>query len=204
LSQTRRFQNYHRVLNRAAWSSREASGLLLVLLVHTFAPFGPLVLGLDDTLERRRGGRIKAKGIYRDPVRSIHSHFVKASGLRWLCLMLLVPIPWAGRVWALPFLMVLAPSERYHQERGQSHKKLTDWARQMLLQVRRWFPKRALVGVGDSSYATLELLHPSAGSGHAFANLWPIPLPSSPACGWMRPSMPQPHPGGQGRTAGHG
>jgi hypothetical protein len=118
LSQTRRFQNYHRVLNRAAWSSREASGLLLVLLVHTCAPFGPLVLGLDDTLERRRGGRIKAKGIYRDPVRSIHSHFVKASGLRWLCLMLLVPIPWAGRVWALPFLMVLAPSERYHQERG--------------------------------------------------------------------------------------
>jgi hypothetical protein len=93
LSQTRRFQNYHRVLNRAAWSSREASGLLLVLLVHTFAPFGPLVLGLDDTLERRRGGRIKAKGIYRDPVRSSHSHFVKASGLRWLCLMLLVPIP---------------------------------------------------------------------------------------------------------------
>jgi DDE superfamily endonuclease len=159
LSQTRRFQNYHRVLNRAAWSGREASGLLLVLLVHTFAPFGPLVLGLDDTLERRRGGRIKAKGVYRDPVRSSHSHFVKASGLRWLCLMLLVPIPWAGRVWALPFLTVLAPSERYHRERGQSHKKLTDWARQMLLQVRRWFPKRALVGVGDSSYATLELLH---------------------------------------------
>jgi hypothetical protein len=159
LSQTSHFQNYHRVLNRAAWSSRQASHLLLVLLVQTFAPFGPLVLGLDDTLERRRGGCIKAKGIYRDPVRSSHSHFVKASGLRWLCLMLLVPIPWAQRVWALPLLTVLAPSERYHQQRGQPHKKLTDWAQQMLLQVRRWCPKRALVGVGDSSYATLELLH---------------------------------------------
>ena len=72
--------------------------------------------------------------------------------------MLLVPIPWAGRVWALPFLTVLAPSERYHQERGQPHKKLTDWARQMLLQVRRWLPKRALVIVADSSFAALELL----------------------------------------------
>jgi DDE superfamily endonuclease len=159
LSQTRRFQNYHRVLNRAAWSSRQASRLLLVVLVQTFAPFGPLVLGLDDTLERRRGGHIQAKGIYRDPVRSSYSHFVKASGLRWLCLMLLVPISWAGRVWALPFLTVLAPSERYHKQRGQPHKKLTDWARQMVLQVRRWCPQRTLVVVADSSYAVLELLH---------------------------------------------
>ncbi len=158
LSQSQHFQNYHRVLNRAVWSSRHASRLLLLLLVQVFAPSGPLVMGLDDTLERRRGARIKAKGIYRDPVRSSHSHFVKASGLRWLCLMLVVPIPWAGQVWALPFLTVLAPSERYHQERGQPHKKLTDWARQMLLQVRRWCPKRALVVVADSSFAALELL----------------------------------------------
>jgi hypothetical protein len=158
LSHIRHFQNYHRVLNRAVWSSREASRRLLLLLLQVLAPFGPLVLGLDDTLERRRGAKIKAKGIYRDPVRSSHSHFVKASGLRWLCLMLLLPIPWAGRVWALPFLTVLAPSERYHQERGQPHKKLTDWARQMLLQVRRWCPRRALVIVADSSFAALELL----------------------------------------------
>jgi hypothetical protein len=159
LSQARHFQNYHRVLNRAVWSSHQASRLLLVLLVQTFVPFGPLVLGLDDTLERRRGARIKAKGIYRDPVRSSHRHFVKASGLRWLCLMLLVPIPWAGRVWALPFLTVLAPSERYHQQQGQRHKKLTDWARQMILQVRRWCPDRVLVVVADSSFAALELLN---------------------------------------------
>jgi len=158
LSQSQHFQNYHRVLNRAVWSSRHASRLLLLLLVQVFAPSGPLVMGLDDTLERRRGARIKAKGIHRDPVRSSHSHFVKASGLSWLCLMLMVPIPWAGQVWALPFLTVLAPSERYHQERGQPHKKLTDWARQMLLQVRRWCPKRALVVVADSSFAALELL----------------------------------------------
>lgn len=113
LARERRFVNYHRVLNRAAWSGQEAARVLLGLLLATFAPRGPVVLGLDDTIERRRGKRISAKGIYRDPVRSSHGHFVKASGLRWLSLMLLVPIPWAGRIWALPFLTALAPSERF-------------------------------------------------------------------------------------------
>jgi hypothetical protein len=113
LSQEKHFQNYHRVLNRAVWSSLEISRVLLSVLITTFALVGDIVMGLDDTIERRRGEKIKAKGIYRDPVRSSHSHFVKASGLRWLSLMMLVPIPWAQRVWALPFLTVLAPSERY-------------------------------------------------------------------------------------------
>ena len=158
LAHAKSFQQYHRVLNRAVWSGLQGSRLLLLLLVHTLVPHGPLVLGLDDTLERRRGAKIQAKGIYRDPVRSSHSHMVKASGLRWLSLMLLVPISWAKRVWALPFLTVLAPSERYHGERGQRHKKLTDWARQMFLVVRRWVPERALVVVTDSSFAVITLL----------------------------------------------
>ena len=84
---------------------------------------------------------------------------MKASGLRrWVCLMLLVPVPWASRAWALPFLSVLAPSERYAQERAKPHKKLTDWARQMLLLVRRWWPEREIVAVADSGYACIRLL----------------------------------------------
>jgi hypothetical protein len=158
LGQMKSFQQYHRVLNRAVWSSLEGSRLLPHLLMHTLAPTSPLVMGLDDTIERRRGAKIQAKGIYRDPVRSSHSHVVKASGLRWLSLMLLVPIPWAKRVWALPFLTVLAPSKRYHQERGQRHKKLTDRARQMLLMVRRWVPERSLVLVTGRSFAVITLL----------------------------------------------
>lgn len=115
-------------------------------------------MGLDDTIERRWGDKIKAKGIYRDPVRSSHGHFVKASGLRWLSLMLLVEVPWAQKVWALPFLTALAPSERYNQEQGHRHKTLTDWGRQMILQLRRWLPQRKLFVVADSSFAALELL----------------------------------------------
>jgi hypothetical protein len=83
-------------------------------------------------------------------VRSSRSHFVKASGLRWLSVMLLAPIPWAQRVWALPVLTALAPSECYDQQRGRRHKRLTDYARQMLEQVWRWLPGRELVLVGDS------------------------------------------------------
>lgn len=163
LSQCRLFQRYHRVLNRAVWSSLAVSRVLLGLLVATFASPGPIVLGIDDTLERRWGKKIAAKGVYRDAVRSSREFFVKCSGLRWVCLMLLVPIPWAKRVWALPFLTVLAPSERYHQERGLRHKKLTDWARQLLVLARRWLPDRQLVVVADSSYAVLDLLARCAG-----------------------------------------
>ena len=150
--------NYHRVLNRAAWSPRAASRLLLDLLIASLVPAGPVVLGINDTTERRRGKRISARGIYRDPVRSSHGHFVKASGLRWLSLMLLVPVPWAGRVWALPFLTTLAPSERACREHGWRHRRLTDWARQMVLQAGRWLPERDLVLVGDNGFAALELL----------------------------------------------
>lgn len=159
LSDERQFQKYHRILNRSPWSSRAVSQQLLRLLVAAFVPpNAPIVVGLDETIERRRGAKIAAKGIYRDPVRSSHSHFVKASGLRWVCLMLLLPIPWAKRVWALPFLTALAPSQRYYEERGKSHKKITDWGRQMILQVRRWLPERPVVVVADSSYAVIKLL----------------------------------------------
>src|SRR5215216_5970524 len=159
LQEDRPFENYHRVLNRACWSSRALSPILLALLLRAFVPAGgPVLVGLDDTIERRRGAKIAAKGIYRDPVRSSKGHFVKASGLRWVSLQLLARVPWTQRVWALPFFTVLAPSERYHQEHGQRHKTLPTWGRQMLLQLRRWLPEHYVVAVTDSTYAALDLL----------------------------------------------
>ncbi len=158
LSQEKHFQKYHRVLNRAVWFNLALSAVLLRLLLNTFLPIGTVVIGIDETIERRRGKKIKAKGIYRDPVRSSKSHFVKASGLRWISMMLLVNVPWAKRIWGLPFLTVLAPSERYYESSPRGHKTLIDWARQMGMQVRRWLPKRKIILVADSSYAALELL----------------------------------------------
>ncbi len=153
------FHRYHRVLSHASWSSVKASRILLRSLVEVFVPEGdPLVVGIDETLERRYGKKIAAKGIYRDPVRSTHENFVKSSGLRWVCVMLLVEVPWASRVWALPFLSALAPSERYAAKRGRRHKKITEWAWQLLLLLRRWYPQREIVAVADRAYASLKLL----------------------------------------------
>ena len=160
LSDDRKNAPYHHVLNRAAWSPLRVSQVLLrLLLQHLDHGDGPLVFGIDETLERRQGPRINALGIYRDAARSSRTQVVKASGLRWISLMWLGQIPWAGRYWGLPFLTVLAASNRYYLQRGRVHKKLTDWARQMILQLRRWLPHRPLILVGDNGYAVLDLLH---------------------------------------------
>jgi hypothetical protein len=154
-----KFSLFHQVLNRAAWSPLAVAKCLLDLLITLIYPTDvPLVFGIDETIERRWGDKIAARGIYRDPVRSSDSHFVKASGLRWISLMLLTPIPWAQRIWALPVMTASAPSERYYETRGRKPKTLTERAQQMIKQLRRWLPNRALVIVGDNSYAALDLL----------------------------------------------
>lgn len=163
LGEEKRFHKYHRVLSLVEWSALAASRILLRLLLACFLPVGEIIIGIDETLERRWGKMIKQRGIYRDSVRSSGSHFVKSSGLRWITLMLLVPVSWANRIWALPFLTALAPSERYNEQQGKRHKKITDWARQILLQVKRWVPDRRIIAVGDSSYSVIDLLSALAG-----------------------------------------
>jgi hypothetical protein len=154
-----KFAQYHHVLNRAAWKPLDLAQVLLQRLIRTFyGPDAPLIFGIDETIERRWGHKISARGIYRDAVRSSQSHFVKTSGLRWISLMLLTPIPWAQRNWALPMLTAIAPSERYYAMRKRQPKTLTERALQMIKQLRRWLPARSLVIVGDSSYAALDLL----------------------------------------------
>jgi hypothetical protein len=153
------FPIYHGVLNRAVWSSRAVAGWLLRLLVATFlGADATVVIGIDDTIERRWGRKINARGIYRDPVRSTKGHFVKTSGLRWLSAQLLVHIPWAGRAMGLPFLTVLAPSKRFYADMPRSPKTLLDWARQVALQIHRWLPGRRIVIVGDTAFAAIDFL----------------------------------------------
>jgi hypothetical protein len=153
------FPAYHAVLNRAVWSSRAVAGCLLRLLVATFVSSdATVVIGLDDTIERRWGAKINARGIYRDPVRSSKGHFVKTSGLRWLSAQLLVQVPWAGRIMGLPFLTLLAPSARFYADKPRTPKTLIDWARQAALQIHRWLPDRRIVMVADSAFAAIELL----------------------------------------------
>ena len=151
-------QTYHRVLHRAVWSPLHASRRLLRLFVAVFVPRGVVLFGLDDTSERRRGDHITAKGLYRDPVRSSPAHMVKARGLHWLGCLVLTPIAWANRVWALPLLTVLCPSERFYAQHGHRHHTVLERAWQILQLVRRWLPGREVVLVADSSFAALAWL----------------------------------------------
>jgi hypothetical protein len=113
------------------------------------------VVGADDTVERRAGRTIKAKGCYRDAVRSSRAHVIRCFGLKWVAMMLLVPVPWSRRVWALPFLTALCwPAKKGRQPR---HKTSVDWVRQMVKQVRRWQPGRRLVLVVDGGFAAVSL-----------------------------------------------
>jgi hypothetical protein len=154
-SQERHFTNYHRVLNRDAWSCLAAGQILLGLIIAVLPRDWPIVLAADDTIERRSGRRIRARGCYRDPVRSSRKHVVKCFGLKWVALMILVPVPWSDRVWALPFLTTLCWPEG--AGRRATHKTSIDLARQMVLQVRRWLPERELILVTDGGFAAVDL-----------------------------------------------
>jgi DDE superfamily endonuclease len=118
LSQEPHFQNYHRVLNRAKWSAFDASRILLGLLILLVPTGSAIVIGGDDTIERRRGPKIKGASCYRDPVRSSKKHVIRCFGLKWLSMMVLIKLPWSSRVWALPFLTVLCRP----QAKGQPAK----------------------------------------------------------------------------------
>jgi hypothetical protein len=161
------------VLNRARWDARNVSCRLLLHLLAVLWPSGEVVIAVDDTIERRWSAKIKARGIYRDPVRSSHGQFVKTSGLRWLSLAVMLPVPFAAQRWALPFLTVLAPSARWSEAQGKRHKTLTDRAakradatqsgqparaRQAILQTKRRLGDRRVVVVADSSFAALEII----------------------------------------------
>ena len=140
------FAVYHHVLNRARWSPLQLSRALLQLVAGRLgSSTEPLVFGIDETVERRWGRKIAAKGRYRDPVRSTDDQVVMTPGLQWVSLMLLTRIGWAGRHWALPFLTALVVSARYDRRKGRRHKTVTDYAQQMLVCLRRWLPDRDLV-----------------------------------------------------------
>src|SRR5262249_10177853 len=143
LGQERHFTNYHRVLNRDAWSCLAAGPIRLGLILALIPRDWPIAWAAADTIERRHGRRIKAKGCYRDAVRSSKKHVVKCFGLRRIALMIPVPVPFGARAWALPVPTALSWPEGAGRRRA--HKTSIAWARQMVPQVRRWRPERELI-----------------------------------------------------------
>lgn len=156
LSSVRNYSKYHRVLSRAKWDGLILSKILFGLLVELLPDSWPILIAVDETLERRKGKKIKAKGAYRDAVRSSQSKVVTSFGLKWECMTLIVPLPWCKRPWALPFLTILVPSKKSNEAAGRRHKTSLDWTRQMVILVTRWL-RRQWILVGDGAYACMDL-----------------------------------------------
>jgi hypothetical protein len=153
------YSKYHRVLNRDRWSPWVVSKILLGLIILIFLPPRmPLILMIDETLERRRGKKIKHKGWYRDAILSTKEHVVTSLGLRWISLAVLVPVPWSQRPWALPFMTVLALGQKTSTKLNKHHRTIVQWAEYMIDKVRRWQPEREITLVGDGSYAAIALV----------------------------------------------
>lgn len=158
LSQEKRFEKYHRVLNRAKWNSLSGAKILLGLLIQLLPSSLPILIVVDDTIERRSGKKIKAKGCYRDACRSTQNLIVKCFGLKWVCLMLIVPLPWCKRHWALPFMTILAPSKKANKASNRPHKTSVDWTILGIRIIARWI-KRAFILIGDGGFACIRLGH---------------------------------------------
>lgn len=149
------FDKYHKILNRAKWSTLAGSKILLEQLIG--AEDETLVIAVDEHIERRRGRKIKAKGYYRDAVRSTKKSIVKCSGLNWITVMVLKKLPWHSRLFALPFMTILAPSREANEKSGKRHKTAIDWTIQLLKQLRRWLPNRRIILSTDGGFANASL-----------------------------------------------
>lgn len=159
LANDKHFTNYHRVLNRDHWSPMLLSKILIGLIIRTFlAPGLPLVILIDDTLERREGKKIRYKSRFHDAVLSTAAKVVTSMGLRWICMMILVPVPWSERAWALPFMVILTLAPRTSEKLHKPHRTLVDWAVFMIERVRRWQPENEITLVGDGGYAAVVLI----------------------------------------------
>jgi len=152
LGEERRFTTYHRVLNRGVWSALVLSRLLLDVLVRTFlAPDAPLEPVVDGTLERRRGRKVAWKGRFHDATRSQSGHVVTSDGIHWVCVMLLAPVPWSRRRWALPFLAIPTFTPAISAKLGKAHRTAPERAEVLVRLIRRWQPHRTIQLVGTAA-----------------------------------------------------
>lgn len=158
LSHERRFERYHRVLSKAKWNEFRLSKILLGLLIGLLPANMPILIAMDETVERRSGRKITAKGCYRDACRSSHSLIVKCFGLKWLCAALIIKLPWSNRYWALPFMTVLCPSKKHDLQNGLKHKSGIDRAVQLVYVISRLL-RRSWILLGDGGFACIKLGH---------------------------------------------
>jgi DDE superfamily endonuclease len=149
--------SYHRFFGCRRWSllglGRRLAGWILDHLV----PAGPVYLAADDTVDEHPGERVFGKGCHRDAVRSSHSYTAFRWGHKWLVVFVLVAVPGATRLWALPIFVILCHSAKEDERHRRRHRTPAQRLLQAVLVLRRWFPGREFILAADGGFASHEL-----------------------------------------------
>lgn len=146
------YTSYHRFLSHAAWDAWSLSRILAGLVLSLVS--GVVTLVVDDTTTRRWGPRVYGKSCHRDAVRSSQTYTVHCYGHKWVVLSVLVQLPFCSRPWALPVMSNLYLSRSVCSDQKR-YRTLIDLACIGLYKLRRWFPTRRFIVVGDGGYASV-------------------------------------------------
>ena len=149
--------SYHRVFSQRRWSSWRLAHALTQWVFDHLVPQGPVLLAGDDTVDGHKGAQVFGKGCHRDPVRSTHSLTVFRWGHKWVVLVVLVRVPWARRLWALPVLVALYRTPKDNTQAGRRHKTPTRLLRQLACVLLRWFRQRRFLLSADGNYGSHEM-----------------------------------------------
>jgi hypothetical protein len=146
--------SYHRVLSLAQWSGLSLAAILTRFILQHFWPQGRIRLVGDDTVTEHPGPKVYGKARHRDAVRSSHSYTAWRWGHKWVVLAILVPFPFATRLWALPGLVSLYRSPEDDRQRDRPHKTPAQQMQLLLRILLRWFPDRRFLFAGDQGYGS--------------------------------------------------
>jgi hypothetical protein len=149
--------SYHRVFSTARWSL-DAVGLAVFDLIEPYLG-DTVLLGLDDTLARKRGLKMFGVGMHHDPLLSRRGKTITNWGHSWVVLGVIVRFPlWPGRPFCLPILFRLYLNKAKAQQHRRKYRTRPELAVEMLGLLCRHRKDRRFHVVADSAYGGKSVL----------------------------------------------
>lgn len=151
------YSSYHRVFSAARWSL-DAVGLAVFDLLRPF--LGEVVmLGIDDTLARKRGLKMFGCGMHHDPLLSSRSKVITNWGHSWVVLGVIVELPFRkGHYFCLPILFRLYLNKSKAEQHHRVYRKRTELAVQLLKVLCKYRENTCFHAVADSAYGGKTVL----------------------------------------------
>jgi hypothetical protein len=151
------YSSYHRLLSAASWSL-DAVGLAVFDLV---APYlGDVVmLGVDDTLARKRGLKMFGAGMHHDPLLSSRGKAITNWGHSWVMLGVIIELPFRrGHYYCLPLLFRLYLNKKSAARHRRVYRTRPELAVELLWVLSNHDKNRRFHAVADSAYGGKSVL----------------------------------------------